>query len=184
MLKTALEHDGPIAVRYPRGSGVGVATSEPLHALPIGRAELIREGTDVAILAAGTMVLPAERAAEMLAHEGIAATVVNARFVKPLDEKLFLELTARCGAIVTVEESSVRGGFGAGVLELFAAHGVTIPVRTLGVPDRVFEQASQARLRELAGLTADNIAATAKVVIGEATGRVRTVGPALTQRQS
>ena len=168
MLKTAMEHDGPIAVRYPRGSGVGVPTSEPLHALPIGRAELIHEGADVAILAAGTMVLPAERAAEMLAHEGISATVVNARFVKPLDERLLLELAERCGAIVTVEESSVRGGFGAGVLELFAAHGVTIPVRTLGVPDKVFEQASQGRLRELAGLSAENIAATAKVVIGEA----------------
>jgi 1-deoxy-D-xylulose-5-phosphate synthase len=169
MLKTAMVHEaGPIAVRYPRGSGVGVPTDEPLHALPIGRAELRREGDDVAIFAAGTMVLPAERAAEKLAHEGISATVVNARFIKPLDERLFLDLAARCGAVVTVEESSVRGGFGAAILELFAAHGVNLPVRTLGVPDRVFDHASQARLREQAGLTADNIAATAKVVMAEA----------------
>jgi len=168
MLKTAMEQDaGPIAVRYPRGSGVGVPTTEPLHALPIGRAELLKEGGDVAIIAAGTMVLPAKRAAEMLANEGISATVVNARFIKPLDERLFLELAERCGAIVTVEENTVRGGFGAAVLELLASHGLTLPVRTLGVPDRVFEQASQARLREQAGLTPENIAATAKVVMAE-----------------
>jgi 1-deoxy-D-xylulose-5-phosphate synthase len=170
MLKTAIEYgEGPVAVRYPRGSGVGVPTDEPLHALPIGRAELLREGTDVAIFAAGTMVLPAERAAEKLAHEGISATVVNARFIKPLDERLFLDLAARCGAVVTVEENSVRGGFGAGILELLANNGVNVPVRNLGVPDRVFDHASQARLREKAGLTADNIAATAKVVIAEST---------------
>ena len=169
MLKTAIDFDqGPVAVRYPRGSGVGVATDEPLHALPMGRGELLRDGGDVAILAVGSMVLPAERAAEMLAHEGVSATVVNGRFIKPLDERLFLDLAAQCGAVVTVEENSVRGGFGAGILELFASHGVNVPVRTLGVPDRVFDHASQARLREQAGLTAENIAATAKVVIGEA----------------
>jgi 1-deoxy-D-xylulose-5-phosphate synthase len=138
-----------------------------LHALPIGRGELLREGGDVAILAVGTMVLPAERAAELLAHEGVRATVVNARFVKPLDERLVLDLAARCGALVTVEESSVRGGFGAGVLELLAERGVQIPVRMLGVPDRIYEQASQARLREMAGLTPDGIAGAARIVIRE-----------------
>ncbi len=114
------------------------------------------------------MVLPAERAADLLAHEGVRATVVNARFVKPLDERLILELAGRCGAIVTVEESSVRGGFGAAVMELLAEHGIVIPVTTLGVPDRIFEQASQARLREMAGLTPAGIAAAA----GEAARRV------------
>ena len=169
MLKTAVEHEsGPVAIRYPRGSGVGVSTAEPLHCLPIGRAELIRDGADVALIAAGTMVLPAERAAEKLAHQGIRATVVNARFIKPLDERLFLELANRCGAIVTVEENAVRGGFGSGVLELFAANGLQVAVRTLGVPDRIFEQASQARLREQAGLTLDSIVAAAKIVIEEA----------------
>jgi 1-deoxy-D-xylulose-5-phosphate synthase len=166
MLKTALDHvEGPVAVRYPRGAGVGAAMTEPLHALPIGRAELLREGADVALLAVGAMVLPTERAAEMLAHEGIRATVVNARFVKPLDDALFLELAARCGAIVTIEENTIRGGFGSGVLELLAEHGVRIPVRTLGVPDRVFEHASQARLRELAGLDPASIAAAAKLAM-------------------
>jgi 1-deoxy-D-xylulose-5-phosphate synthase len=168
MLKTAVEHiDGPIAVRYPRGAAVGVATDEPLHTLPIGLAEVLREGADVAILAVGTMVSTAERAAELLAKDGIEATVVNARFIKPLDEDLVLQLATTCGAIVTVEESSIRGGFGTGVLELLANHGVTIPARTLAVPDRVFEQASQARLRQLAGLSPEDIAAAAHMVVGE-----------------
>lgn len=165
MLKTGIELGGPVAVRYPRGSSVGVATDEPLHALPIGRGEILREGADVAILAVGAMVVPAERAADLLAHQGIRATVVNARFIKPLDETLILDLAKRCGAIVTVEENSVRGGFGAGVLELLAEHNLVVPVKVLGVPDRIFEQASQARLRAMAGLAPDDIAAAARLAI-------------------
>ena len=166
MLATAVQHtSGPIAVRYPRGAGVGVPLDEPPHSLPIGRAELVREGDDVALLAAGAMVLPAERAAAVLAADGIRAAVVNARFVKPLDERLVLALARRCGAIVTVEESAAMGGFGAGVLETLANHGVSIPIRVLGVPDRVFEQASQGRLREMAGLTPDGIAAAARALV-------------------
>ena len=166
MLKTAIDYTGgPIAVRYPRGAGVGVPTDEPLHTLPIGRAEVLREGNDVALLAVGTMVLPAERAAAALAARGIEATVVNARFVKPLDERLIVELAIRCGAIVTVEESAAIGGFGAGVLETLAAHQLTVPVHLLGVPDRVFEQASQGRLRELAGLTIEGIVAAVRAVV-------------------
>lgn len=170
MLKTAIANDaGPSAIRYPRGAGVGVAMDDPLHALPIGRAEVLREGPDVAILAVGAMVLSAERAAEKLRHEGIKATVVNARFIKPLDDRLFLDLAARCGAIVTVEENSIRGGFGSGVLELLAGHGVTIPVKTLAIADRVFDHASQDRLREQAGLDYLSIATAAREVIEAAT---------------
>ncbi|MDQ3695044.1 MAG: 1-deoxy-D-xylulose-5-phosphate synthase [Chloroflexota bacterium] len=172
MLKTAVEHTaGPCAVRYPRGTGAGVATDEPLHALPIGRAEVLRDGTDVAILAVGAMVLPAERAADRLAADGIAAAVINARFVKPLDARLILDLAARCRAIVTVEESAAAGGFGAGVLELLAAHQVSTPVRVLGVPDRVFDHASQGRLREQAGLTPADIAAAARSLLAPAADR-------------
>jgi len=175
MLKTAVEYTGgPIAVRYPRGNAVGVPMQEALHALPIGRAELLRDGTDVAIFAVGTMVLPAERAAELLRAEGISAAVVNARFVKPLDERLVLDLARRTGAVVTVEENVIKGGFGAGVLETLANNGVSIPVRVLGVPDRVFEQASQARLREHAGLTPEGIAAAARTVVAAATERAGT----------
>ena len=162
MLATAIAHDGgPVAIRYPRGAGVGVSTDQPLHRLPIGRAELRRDGTDVAVLAAGAMVLSAERAAEALSARGIDAAVLNARFVKPLDEVAILDLADRCGAIVTVEENAVRGGFGSAVVELLAERGRTVPVRCLGVPDRVFEQATQGRLRELAGISPDAIAAAA-----------------------
>ncbi len=168
MLATAVEHDtGPIAVRYPRGAGVGVPTTEPLHTLPIGKSEILRDGADLAIIAVGAMVLPAERAAADLAATGIHATVVNARFIKPLDETLILSLADRCGAIVTVEENVVLGGFGAAVLELLAAHGRTIPVQVLGVPDKIFEQASQGRLREKAGLTSDGIAHAARSILSE-----------------
>ncbi|MCC6313976.1 MAG: 1-deoxy-D-xylulose-5-phosphate synthase [Thermomicrobiales bacterium] len=160
LLKTALEHDsGPVAIRYPRGAGVGVAMDEPLHALPYGRAEVLQEGDDVAIVAVGAMVLPAERAADRLRAVGISTAVINARFVKPLDEATIVRFAERCGAIVTVEENAVAGGFGAAVLELLAARGLAIPVATLGVPDRVFEHAPQARLREKAGLTPDGIVA-------------------------
>ena len=103
--------------------------------LPIGRGETIRSGFDVAILALGAMVLPAERAAELLAAEGISASVVNARFVKPLDERLILELASRCGAIVTVEENVKAGGFGSAVLELLTSQDVRVPTRILAVPD-------------------------------------------------
>jgi 1-deoxy-D-xylulose-5-phosphate synthase len=166
MLKTALDVvEGPVAIRYPRGAGVGASPVEALHTLPIGRGETIRSGSDVAILALGAMVLPAERAAELLAADGISASVVNARFVKPLDERLVLELAARCGAIVTVEENVKAGGFGSAVLELLTSRDILLPTRILAVPDRVFEQASQGRLRELAGLTPAHIATAARQLV-------------------
>ncbi|MFT4036614.1 MAG: 1-deoxy-D-xylulose-5-phosphate synthase [Thermomicrobiales bacterium] len=168
MLTTAIQEiDGPVAIRYPRGAGVGVAMTDTLHPLPVGRAEILREGGDVAILAVGSMVLAADRAADQLQAEGIQATVVNARFVKPLDARLFRRLADEIGAIVTVEESAAAGGFGSGVLELLSASGHAAPVRVLGVPDRVFEHASQGRLRELAGLDAAGIAAAARDVLKE-----------------
>jgi 1-deoxy-D-xylulose-5-phosphate synthase len=176
LLSTAIAHEaGPMAIRYPRGAGVGVPTDEPLHTLPLGRSEVLREGDDVAILAVGSMVLPAERAADVLAADGIAATVVNVRFVKPLDERLVLELGRRCGAIVTVEENAAAGGFGSAVLEFFAAHGLRPPTGVLGVPDRVFEQASQTRLRELAGLTPGSIAEAARSLLGTGLGGAQSV---------
>jgi 1-deoxy-D-xylulose-5-phosphate synthase len=166
MIATAVAHTGgPTAIRYPRGAGVGVPMTEPLTELPIGRAEIIRQGTDAAILAVGSMVLTAERAADELALDNLDATVVNARFVKPLDEELILELARTHGAIVTVEESAAAGGFGSAVLELLAAHGMATPVKVLGVPDRLFEQASQARLRELAGLGIPDIVSAVRSVV-------------------
>jgi 1-deoxy-D-xylulose-5-phosphate synthase len=166
MLLTAIEYtDGPIALRYPRGSGTGASTGAKPHTLPIGRGEIIREGTDVTLLALGTMVLNAENAADILAQEGISAAVINARFVKPLDETLVLKWATTTGAVVTVEEGSVAGGFGSAVVELLAREDVRIPVRTLGIPDRFLDHASQNSLRAQAGLSVGNLVAAARDIV-------------------
>jgi 1-deoxy-D-xylulose-5-phosphate synthase len=166
MLLTAVEHtSGPSAVRYPRGNGVGVSTSIPPHALPIGRGELLREGTDVTIVSIGTMALSAEHAADLLAQEGISAAIVNARFVKPLDEQLILEWAKRTGAVVTLEEGVAAGGFGSAVLELLAREDMQIPVKVLGIPDRFFDHASQSSLRKQAGLSVEHVVEAARSVV-------------------
>jgi 1-deoxy-D-xylulose-5-phosphate synthase len=121
----------------------------------------LREGGRVALVGIGSMVYPALGAADLLMNDGIEATVVNARFVKPLDETLLLDLADTHEAVITIEENVIDGGFGSAVLELYAAHDKRIPVHTLGVPDRFFEQASQGRLREMAGLSPQQIAAAA-----------------------
>ena len=139
MLKTAIEYPGPAAVRFPRGSGLGVPLEPDVKPLAIGRAELLRDGSDAAILAIGTTAHPALEAAVELSAEGIACAVLNARFVKPLDRDRILELAQRCRVLVTVEEHSIRGGFGSAVLELLAEEGIAIPVRMLGVPDSLIE---------------------------------------------
>ena len=172
MLATAIAHeDGPIAFRYPRGAGLGVSLDSTFHTLPIGKAETIREGEDIALVGIGSTVLTAERAADALAAEGISATVVNARFVKPLDEELLLELARTHRGIVTIEENTCLGGFGSAVLELYNRERVTTPVRVAAIPDRVFEQASQNRLRELAGIGVDSIVTLARDLV-ESTARV------------
>jgi 1-deoxy-D-xylulose-5-phosphate synthase len=172
MIRTAIEYEGgPIAVRYPRGAGVGCDCSEPLRALPIGRAETLRVGGRVALVGIGSMVYPVLGAADLLMNEGIEATVINARYAKPLDETLLLDLARTHEAIVTVEENVVRGGFGSAVVDLFAGHDLHVPVRTLGVPDRFFDQASQVRLREMAGLAPKQIFEMAKGVLAGATSR-------------
>lgn len=137
MLKTALAFDGPVSVRYPRGSGVGVATSEAMHALPIGKAEVLREGADVCLWAIGSMVQPALEAAQLLQAQGIAAGVVNMRFAKPLDEALLLEHAQRYHKIVTLEEGVLAGGVGSAVLEALDDHELLgkCDVLRLGIPD-------------------------------------------------
>ena len=137
MLKTAVDFDGPISLRYPRGSGVGVDITEPMEALPIGKAEVLREGQDVSIWAIGSMVQSAAQAAEKLAEQGISAGVVNMRFVKPLDKELLLAQAKEYGKIVTLEEGVLQGGVGSAVLEtLNEAQLLTkCQVLTLGIPD-------------------------------------------------
>lgn len=166
MLLTAIEHtDGPIALRYPRGSGTGVSIASKPHALPIGRGEVIREGTDVTLVALGSMVLTAENAADILAQRGISAAVINARFVKPLDDNLLLAWARRTGAFVTIEEGARAGGFGSAVLELLSREDIRIPVRTLGIPDMFLDHASQSSLRAKAGLSVDDLVAAASDVV-------------------
>jgi 1-deoxy-D-xylulose-5-phosphate synthase len=166
MLKTAIEHPGPAAVRYPRGSGFGVPLEPEMKAIPIGEAELLRDGEDVLVAALGTLAHPALDAANELATKGIAAAVVNARFVKPLDTTRIAQLAARCRAVVTVEEAAGQGGFGSAVLEALAAAGVQVPVRCLAIPDRIVEHGDPDAIRASLGLDAAGIAKAARELVG------------------
>jgi 1-deoxy-D-xylulose-5-phosphate synthase len=159
MLYTAFQMETPVAVRYPRGSGPGTAIEHEMRAIPLGKGEIRRERANVpdgepkiAILAFGSMVQPSLKAAEML-----NATVANMRFVKPLDEALVLELSARHDQLVTVEENVVSGGAGSAVLEVLERYGVQIPVLQLGLPDRFIDQGDPAIQLAECGLTADGI---------------------------
>ena len=167
MVCTALEYDdGPVAVRYPRGAGLGVRMDFRPTALPIGKAERLRSGTDVCLLAIGSMVATAQEAAELLVESGIHASVVNARFVKPLDRDLILEEAARTGYIVTIEENVVAGGFGAAVMELLQAEGVYgVRVRVLGIPDEFLEHGSRSRLLANCHLTPGGVAESARALL-------------------
>jgi 1-deoxy-D-xylulose-5-phosphate synthase len=177
MLRTAVEYAGPAALRYPRGSGLGVPMDPEIKALSVGEAELLRDGDDVLILAIGSMVHPALEAAVELAARGISAAVVNARFVKPLDTQRILPLVDRCGALVTVEEHSDPGGFGGAVLQALAAAGLEVPIRCLAVPDRPVEHGDAAGiLRDLA-LDAPGIAEAATELLSQRSrGAVRSSG--------
>ncbi len=148
MLHTATTLDCAAAVRYPRGHGPGVPIQETMQSIPVGRAQVRREGHNgLAILAFGTMVTPAERIAERL-----DATLVNMRFVKPLDEELVELIAARHAAIVTIEENTIAGGAGSAVSESLAARGVQIPILHLGLPDRFVEHGSRDDCLKMAGL--------------------------------
>lgn len=137
MLKTAVDFDAPVSVRYPRGSGMGVDISEPMHELPIGKAEVLREGEDVCIWAIGSMVASALKVAEQLAEQGVSAGVVNMRFAKPLDKELLLEHAQKYAKLVTLEEGVLQGGVGSAVLETLNEAQLLqrCQVLTLGIPD-------------------------------------------------
>lgn len=168
MLKTALAYDaGPIAVRYPRAQGVGVPLDAELKPIPIGSWERLRTGRDVAILAVGPMVALALEAAERLERRGIAAEVVNARFLKPLDEAMLMELAERGMEIIAVEEGVRLGGFGSAVLEFLADRELwTTRVRSVAVPDRFVDHGSVPEQRAEVGLTVDHIVETALRAVG------------------
>jgi 1-deoxy-D-xylulose-5-phosphate synthase len=139
MLKTAVDHTGPAAIRYPRGAGLGVELDAEMQALEIGKGEVLREGNDIAIFAYGHMVSPAEQVADMLENEGLSVAVINARFVKPIDKDLIARYARSASCIVTVEEHALQGGFGSAVLEAIHEEGAETSVKCIGVPDIVLE---------------------------------------------
>jgi 1-deoxy-D-xylulose-5-phosphate synthase len=165
MLATALSIDGPSAVRYPRGPGLGVELCKgPIQPLPVGQCEVLREGDDVLILAVGACVQPSVEAAMILEEHGMQATVVNARFVKPLDQDGIMPLVLKIGKVITVEENVLAGGFGSAVLEMIhdADSGSRqVEVRRIGIQDLFVEHGTQEELRVRHGLDARSIARVA-----------------------
>lgn len=157
MLYTALRHDGPVAVRYPRGNALGVPLDTHYERLPIGRAEILRTGGDLLIAALGSMVHPALKAAERLAEEGWAATVANCRFAKPLDPYL-ADLGEECGRVLVVEENVRYGGLGGALLEMWNDLGFSPPLMCrMGLPDKFVEHGRCGELRRKYGLNAEGI---------------------------
>ncbi len=154
MMVTGIEHDGPIAMRYPRGNGYGVPLmDEGWEPLEIGKGEILRNGDDVLLLAYGSMVYPAMQTAELLREHGVEATVVNARFAKPLDTELILPLAKQIGRVVTFEEGCIDGGFGTAVLEALMDAEIMVPVKRIGVPDLLVEHATPEESKASLGLT-------------------------------
>ena len=165
MVQTGLVHDGPTAVRYPRGSSLGVALDPDPTPLEIGRGELLLEGCDVAIVAIGVTVSEAMKAAEQLREDGVSVAVINARFVKPLDKDLIREVARKVKCLVTVEEGCRMGGFGSAVLEFLSEEECWgLPTKVIGLPDWYIEQGPQDLLREKYGLTANGIYEQAKAL--------------------
>lgn len=159
LLYTAVKAKRPMAVRYPRGHGLGVKMDETLHEIPIGKSEVVRYGEDVAIIALGVTVAPALEAAAKLASQGIEAMVVNARFAKPLDKELIIDLSRRIKNIVTVEENVLAGSFGSSVARLIEESGKNgVVIKNIGIPDEFVEHGSQVILRAKYGLDAEGIA--------------------------
>ncbi|MFZ2633697.1 MAG: 1-deoxy-D-xylulose-5-phosphate synthase [Desulfosalsimonadaceae bacterium] len=166
MMVTAINHPGPIAFRYPRGCGLGVALDKSIEPLEIGKGELLADGRDVLILAIGSTVADALEARRMLLVQGIDAGVVNCRFVKPLDAELICGLAEKNPNIITVEENILQGGFGSAVLEALSDHNIqNVRVKRLGVDDRFVEHGPIRTLRTRYGLDADGIAATASAML-------------------
>lgn len=167
MMKTALDYEkGPIAVRYARNAGVGVPMEEELQSIPIGSWEVVREGKHAAVLAVGPMVQVAEEAAAALAKEGYSLRVVNARFIKPLDEQMLLELAKENMPIITMEEGALAGGMGSSVLEFYSSHGIyDLHIKNMGVPDYFVEHGSISQQRAEVGLTADRLIAEFHTIV-------------------
>ena len=157
MMYTAMLHEGPSAVRYPRGTGPGVAMKEQPVALEIGKAEVIKDSSraDIAIFGLGAMLPEAVRLTEMLEREGFSAAVINPRFVKPIDRECVANFGSQCGLVITLEDHVLAGGFGSAVMETLSDLDVQVPVVRVGWPDEFIEHGKVESLREKYGLTAE-----------------------------
>ncbi|MBI3376920.1 MAG: 1-deoxy-D-xylulose-5-phosphate synthase [Nitrospirae bacterium] len=166
MLELALKHNGPSAIRYPRGKVQPSGISRQPSAFEIGKAELLKEGADMALIAIGNAVHPALGAAERLEKDGIKASVINARFIKPLDKELILKIASKTKRIITVEENMIAGGFGSAVLEYLNSMDIPdIKIKILGIPDEFVEQGSQAILRKKYGIDEEGIYQSCKAFL-------------------
>jgi 1-deoxy-D-xylulose-5-phosphate synthase len=155
MMQTALEHDGPSAIRYPRGTGPGARVKAQPVALPIGKAEVIRDGGEVAVLGLGALLPMANELADVLEREGRSVAVINPRFVKPLDREVLAGYARKVQAFVTFEDHVLMGGFGSAVLEALSEMGFHTPVVRIGWPDRFIEHGKVEALRAKHGISVE-----------------------------
>jgi 1-deoxy-D-xylulose-5-phosphate synthase len=163
MLYTAIKYkDGPIAIRYPRGSALGVELQNGFAEIPIGKGERIRSGEDVALLAVGNMVEYARQASVKLESEDISCEIINMRFIKPLDSEILDEIASRFDKIVTIEESTVVGGFGSGVLEYLNEKNYKNELLRIGLPDNFVDHGTQEELHKILGIDPAGIAEKVK----------------------
>jgi len=157
MIYSAYMYNKPTAIRYPRGKAYGSKTSKGFEEIPIGKWEKLREGNDLAIIACGNTVYPSIHAAEELAGEGIQCAVINGRFIKPMDKDMLFDTACSIKRILTVEENTLIGGFGSGIMELLSKEGIDASVRRLGMPDMFLAHGAQETLRGKIGLTSEGI---------------------------
>lgn len=168
MVKTAFEYsDGPIALRYPRGNGYGVAMDEELKTIQIGSWEVLKEGTQAAILTFGTTIPMAMKAAEILSQNNVSVEVINARFIKPLDVEMLRDLQARNIPIITLEESALQGGFGSAVMEFYNENNLQVNVHRIGIPDIFIEHGEVNQLLEEIHITSDEIVKVVNTKVNE-----------------
>ena len=167
MLYTAINMNQPVAIRYPRSIGTGVVLDKEFKSLEIGKAEIIKKGKDVALLAIGNMVLPSLCASEKLERDGIRTSVINARFIKPLDIATLCNIASEVKTVITIEENVLQGGFGSAVLEILSENGLSNSVSCrIGLPDEFVEHGSQAELREKFGLDIKGIIKVVRSTLG------------------
>jgi 1-deoxy-D-xylulose-5-phosphate synthase len=163
MLFTAIYHNGPVALRYPRGSALGVTVKPYFTKIPIGQSEVLRKGQDAALLAVGSMVNYSLRAAEKLTAMGISCEVINMRYIKPLDTAMLDVIASGFSKIITLEENTLMGGFGSGILEYFAEKNYKNDILRVGLPDNFIDHGTQEELHRVLGIDPDGIADKVKV---------------------